>query len=699
MVMINSVSAYRSLAHTLTAAKAAAADSPPKPGTYKLTELISKAWIFARQTDDPAVIAPIAEGVIDKTNNTITFRTKQPLVIDAGWGIKTGLGIGEAEITFKYSASFPRRNGLNRVSLFVCDARGQVIKEVPIAAKEGSTTGEVTARITAGQLNFMFVNETNGPIEFSIIDPVVKVNRFENSGWPVLMPKEVRDIVIDDVNNDCIPEVIFGMQGDGSSYTWTNAWSANAVEIKGWPVKTTGYIFDQLLSDKTVFSSSYTTGLDTRIAKLSPEGSLLGTIQAEGRSANPFAYADIEEAKGGKELVYSDSQGNIVIDRQVSSEKVPLPAGQYSNMLVLSDLNANKGLEIVSLDRNSGNISIVNAGTLAVETTLSGNYTGMAILDLAGDKGKMIVGLSSTGEITTLNPYVPGQEWSSLTEAGFLVNPATGDVNGDGRNEIIAMNKWGNMYALDDSGAILPGWPKKVSDAGDNTKAYQHFAIADINGDGKNDIFYKKHRQVWAHSYQEEFWAIDGTGRTVPGYELISKSEEPVQPPSRFVIGDTNGDSRLDLVFYEPGKLMHSFILDESSVPPYSMPWPRTSHDNMNTYAASTPVNMFWIGCNCHCDYFDIKGIGNHPSPFSERTNITFETSQEMLGSVLKIVVNDVLGRQVRQFVFPVTSVGPQSVTWDGLDQQGRSAATGTYFMSMINNGMLTASGKMLKIK
>jgi hypothetical protein len=84
-----------------------------------------------------------------------------------------------------------------------------------------------------------------------------------------------------------------------------------------------------------------------------------------------------------------------------------------------------------------------------------------------------------------------------------------------------------------------------------------------------------------------------------------------------------------------------------------------------------------------------------YPNPFNPSTTISFDLPKR--GSV-KLVVYDVLGREVRRLVDQEMSAGTHSVTWDGTDQSGHPAASGVYFFRMTAGGVeKSVKGVLLK--
>lgn len=71
---------------------------------------------------------------------------------------------------------------------------------------------------------------------------------------------------------------------------------------------------------------------------------------------------------------------------------------------------------------------------------------------------------------------------------------------------------------------------------------------------------------------------------------------------------------------------------------------------------------------------------GNYPNPFNPTTTIKYDLP---VVSRITLKIFNLLGQEVRTLVDEVQDAGYKSLTWDGLNSEGRSMASGVYFCRM----------------
>jgi hypothetical protein len=85
----------------------------------------------------------------------------------------------------------------------------------------------------------------------------------------------------------------------------------------------------------------------------------------------------------------------------------------------------------------------------------------------------------------------------------------------------------------------------------------------------------------------------------------------------------------------------------------------------------------------------------NYPNPFNPTTTINFSIPKSGL---VKLIIYNMLGQQIRTLVDKVVNIGNMSATWDGKDSRGMTVSSGIY-LYRLTAGSFTAAHKMILLK
>lgn len=85
----------------------------------------------------------------------------------------------------------------------------------------------------------------------------------------------------------------------------------------------------------------------------------------------------------------------------------------------------------------------------------------------------------------------------------------------------------------------------------------------------------------------------------------------------------------------------------------------------------------------------------NYPNPFNPETRIMYDIAEP---GFARLVVIDMLGRQIRMLAAEPHQRGRYIVTWDGKDDRGLTVSSGMY-LYRLQSGTMTLSGKMTLLK
>ncbi len=156
--------------------------------------------------------------------------------------------------------------------------------------------------------------------------------------------------------------------------------------------------------------------------------------------------------------------------------------------------------------------------------------------DLTGDRVADLVTMDKNGDVRIRAGSGNGKfgrTAKKLSLPGYSLITAVGDINGDGRNDLVARFK-GRLTTLVATGR--GGFDRKVTRKGYGNYR-QLIGAGDVNGDGRADLLVRtKSRLLLQTGY--------GTGRFAAPRKLAGSWSGY----NRYVAGDFNGDGRSDLV-------------------------------------------------------------------------------------------------------------------------------------------------------
>ncbi len=173
-----------------------------------------------------------------------------------------------------------------------------------------------------------------------------------------------------------------------------------------------------------------------------------------------------------------------------------------------------------------------------------GNFDEDRQLEIVAPMGCSRIGLFDLNEPS-------GPVWVREVPGQILASPVTGDLDGDGRDEVLVptydpyavagRGVQGGLYAWTTHGELFPGWPVKL-DLSFATPP----ALADVDGDGDLEI-------AIASGGVRELHLLHHDGFNAPGWPV---SVAPIPSlNSAPVLADVTGDGRPEVVAAVPGLL------------------------------------------------------------------------------------------------------------------------------------------------
>jgi hypothetical protein len=194
----------------------------------------------------------------------------------------------------------------------------------------------------------------------------------------------------------------------------------------------------------------------------------------------------------------------------------------------------------------------------AVNGVVSGDITGDGRADVIGRKTDGTLWLYVNGGSDTA-PYSTGVEvgmaWQQFT--WFL----TGDVTGDGYDDLIAARPDGTLWLYGNSQNASAPYSTGIQ-IGTEWHQFSKITAADVTGDGRADLMATRpDGTLWLYTNEGSNTAPYSTGTQIgAGWETIN----------RVTAADVTGDGRADLVATRPDGTLWLYTNEGSNTAPYS---------------------------------------------------------------------------------------------------------------------------------
>ena len=88
--------------------------------------------------------------------------------------------------------------------------------------------------------------------------------------------------------------------------------------------------------------------------------------------------------------------------------------------------------------------------------------------------------------------------------------------------------------------------------------------------------------------------------------------------------------------------------------------------------------------------------LSNRPSPFGAGTTVEFRLP---VSARVGLAVFDIAGRRIQTLVSETLPAGPHAMFWDGLNDAGRKAGSGTYIIKLSLDGKVVATHRTMLIR
>ena len=337
--------------------------------------------------------------------------------------------------------------------------------------------------------------------------------------------------------------------------------------------------------------------------------------------------------------------------------------------------------------------------------TPGSKYSVIGIEDSNGDGIPDVVGGGSNlgetqGIVYGINGDNGNELWSfNVSGSTVWALEQTDHLNWNGVKEIIAGDFSGNYYCLDPAdGSEI--WNGSIG----NAIILRFIKLDDVNNDNFPDLYF-------THSGFNNALVVDGHS----GDQIWN---QPVadQPWNAARIEDISGDGINDLLVGTLYNSNYGYFLngaDGSVLGSVNVGTPVDAIASIPDIAGDGSMEMVvggrngWVYCYSggnefvnveDIDYFQssyYKLMQNYPNPFNPITTLRYDLPEQ---ASVKIIIYDMLGRQVRTLINQTQDAGFKSVIWDGTNDFGKTVSAGIYLYQIKAKGFVQTR-KMVLLK
>lgn len=524
---------------------------------------------------------------------------------------------------------------------------------------------------------------------------IFKSNGSVMAGWPRTLENTIRaGMVVGDLDGDGKNEVI-AVDEKGVIYVW----KANGTElIDGDANPTTQGVFYRMTGCTLNYSTPCVADIDEDGKNdliVGSQGSQLFVFKFNGAIVAGFPYALTSSISGSPAIGDVDNDNHLEI-----------VVWEFNgNFRVLRNNGTQQTFQFFS---NGAPAFFCPSPALA-------NVTGDAKLEMfVPSKNGRLYGIDSIGN------FLPGFPVFYNTTGQYTESsPIIADFDGDGLQDILIGDESHYIKAFSRTGVPVAGFPLYTDDSMRGVPQ-----AGDVDGDGKLDLVaagWDKNVYIWdfnapwstATAQWPRFHAnLHNNGRigfvvptpvlgtkfsyTIANERIHLEWYVPVEAGKSFTVERARVENGVTGAFANVATALNASLdglvqMSDSKVEMgerYVYRLNGTSGIVNETMGLYVPVSRAELG-------------QNYPNPFNPATKIEYwvpDGAKSGARSSVNVVVYDVRGARVRTLVSGPKSAGHYVAQWDGLDDRGTRVSSGIYFYRM-TTGSFSAVRKMVLLK
>lgn len=258
------------------------------------------------------------------------------------------------------------------------------------------------------------------------------------------------------------------------------------------------------------------------------------------------------------------------------------------------------------------------------------------------------------------------------------ITPALGDLDHDGRLEIIFSGEWDVLaYTVDGLANGFPAFRRRNSTSAP--------VIGDIQGNENLEI-------LIGSAYQDDqLYCFNYDGSKTIGFPILA--EYPISNSP--VIADIDQDGDVEVIVAGTDRKVYVFCL-EGEYNPERISWGTFRHDNWRTGCYETRLDTkssTQESFNNNFAHFIL--YQPKPNPFTNQTGIRFQIP---IKAKVDLKIYNSVGRLVNTLINDEMNPGYYTMSWNGRDEIGRTQSNGIYFIRLKTEDY-DATKKMIMVR